>query len=267
VTLQQPTPHPSTYNIYHAHQSTPLTGTYNHPLEPSSRPLTCTSHTSESHKHHSNHSLHLTPLPITLDMSVKPLEVKTSHLRRDSFSSKESPFKKDYSFATSPIAHSLERGAYSGAFKFPPSPPETPIVRHMRSRSIDLGNARPQPASPTTGLTPTTATFMTAGRKMSIDQMSPPNWGSRRNSLDMHYEQFKQRAQMMELNKSGKLQKEVVATSLPTPTMEYPEYSVSSPASTYSPSAPINIPPRRESIRRAPSPTSERMLKGEFSFD
>lgn len=108
---------------------------------------------------------------------------------------------------------------------------------------------------------------------MSIDQMSPPNWGSRRNSLDMHYEQFKQRAQMMELNKSGggsnggKMQKDMVATSLPTPTMEYPEYSVSSPASTYSPSAPINIPPRRESIRRAPSPTSERMLKGEFSFD
>lgn len=208
-------------------------------------------------------------------MSVKPLEVKTSHLRRDSFSAKESPFKKDFSFATSPIAHSLERGAYSGAFKFPPSPPETPIVRHMRSRSIDLGNARPQPASPTTGVTPTTATFMTAGRKMSIDQMSPPNWGSRRNSLDMHYEQFKQRAQMMELNKSSggvgapsKLQKDMAATSLPTPTMEYPEYSVSSTASTYSPSAPINIPPRRsQSIRRAPSPTSERMLKGEFSFD
>ncbi|KAG5361405.1 hypothetical protein CKK34_4235 [Yarrowia sp. E02] len=206
-------------------------------------------------------------------MSVKPLEVKTTNLRRDSFSSKESPFKKDFAFATSPIAHSLERGVYSGAFKFPPSPPETPIVKHMRSRSIDLGNARPLPASPTTGVTPTTATFMTAGRKMSIDQMSPPNWGSRRNSLDMHYEQFKQRAQMMELNsnnnvaKSGKMQKEMIATSLPTPTMEYPEYSVSSPASTYSPSAPINIPPRRESMRRAPSPTSERMLKGEFLFD
>lgn len=201
-------------------------------------------------------------------MSIKPLEIKTHHLRRESFSAKESPFR-DFSFATSPIAHSLERGSQS-AFKFPPSPPETPTVKHMRSRSIDMGSARPMPASPTTGITPTTATFMTAGRKMSVDQTSPPSWGSRRNSLDMHYEQFKQRAHILEKSKStAAVQRPTIreATSLPSPTMEYPEYSVSSAAATYSPSAPINIPPRRTSMRRAPSPTSERMLKGEFSFD